>query len=130
MARNGAEAYERDLLTWQTVETCQGCGWVVRWPGSPKETNVGCGKCGADMKVEQVRVREDAEVTLIMEFRDEWPDSVCTNCGTRGHHHVRLRAQGDGGHFLHCRRCGDELMEVDIERLRKTRQGKPAADGN
>lgn len=120
----------RDMLAWQTVETCQGCGWVVRWPGPPRETRVECGKCGAAMKVEKVQVLTDAEVALVLEFVGEWPTQGCANCGTTGRHHVRERGCGAGGWFLYCRRCGDELMEVDVERIRRSRSGEPPANGD
>jgi len=126
MAGNGVERVERENLAWVTVDTCKGCGWTVSLPGRGP-ANVGCGRCKADMDVVHVRVLTDEQVNLIREFVRYWDKVVCL-CGANGRHHVKHREAG--GTFLYCRRCGDELKEVDVDKLRKQGPDQPAPNGH
>ena len=60
---------------------------------------------------ERMMSREAAD--LVMRNMERWGDVECPDCCAVGRHHVRLN-DAYNAHFLHCRRCGEELMEVTL----------------
>lgn len=112
ITRHVNDAHEREMLQWAHVNRCA-CGRETRMPGRSGGRVFVCGRCKAEMETTNVEVRTDAEVTLILTHVHRWNEVKCL-CGAQGRHHVRVRPEGDGGLFLHCRSCGEELMEVEV----------------
>jgi len=105
-----SHSYTLSRLRFSHTTTC--CGDTYSWPGHPTGTYY-CRKCGQPMTTVETEVRTKAEADLAI--RGYQFVEPCADCGTR-HNHTLI--EHDGGLFLVCAGCGEELREVEWKEVK------------